>query len=92
MLELVREHHAEQQRVERDAEERRRRGVTFRELVHEWLVYLECEKGAKPSTVIDYGWMVAEPGQPHRRGQVCSFATSHEHLLAHVVAEPRASS
>src|ERR1039457_800938 len=34
----------------------------------EWLVFLEREKGAKPSTLIDYGWMVAEPGQPHRRG------------------------
>jgi integrase len=69
MLDLVREHHVEQERVERDARERRRRGVTFRELVQEWLVYLEREKGAKPSTLIDYGWMVAEPGQPHRRGQ-----------------------
>ena len=69
MLELVRAHHAEQERVEQDAEERRRRGITFRELTHEWLVYLEREKGAKPSTLIDYGWMVAEPGQPHRRGK-----------------------
>ena len=69
MLELAREHHIEQERVEQDAEERRRRGVTFRELVREWLVYLEREQGAKPSTLIDYGWMVAEPGRPHRRGQ-----------------------
>jgi integrase len=69
MLEFVREHHVDQERLEQDAEERRRRGVTFRELVHEWLLYLEREKGAKPSTLIDYGWMVAEPGQPHRRGQ-----------------------
>lgn len=69
MLELVQAHHVEQQRDEQDAKERRRRGITFRELAHEWLVYLEREKGAKPSTVIDYGWMVAEPGQPHRRGQ-----------------------
>ena len=69
MLDLVREHHVEQQRVEEDAEECRRRGVTFRELVDEWLAWLEREKGAKPSTVIDYGWMLAEPGQPHRRGQ-----------------------
>jgi integrase len=69
MLDLVHEHHVKQERVEQDAEERRRRGVTFRELVREWLVYLEREKGAKPSTLIDYGWMVAEPGQPHRRGE-----------------------
>lgn len=69
MLDLVQEHHVEQTRAEHDAEERRRRGITFRELVHEWLVYLAREKGAKPSTLSDYGWMVAEPGQPHRRGQ-----------------------
>lgn len=69
MLDLVHDHHVEQERAEQDAEERRRRGITFRELVAEWLVYLEREKGATPSTLIDYGWMVAEPGQPHRRGQ-----------------------
>ena len=68
LLELARDHHEEQTLLEREADERRRRGVTFRELVGEWLVFLEREKGAKPSTLIDYGWMIAEPGQPHRRG------------------------
>jgi integrase len=68
MLELVQEHHVDQARVEQDLEERRRRGITFRELTHEWLTHLERERGAKPSTLVDYGWMVAEPGQPHRRG------------------------
>jgi hypothetical protein len=29
---------------------------------------LEREKGANPSTLYDYGWMLAEPGQPHKRG------------------------
>jgi integrase len=68
MLELVREHHVEQMRLETDAAERRRRGMTFRELAHEWLVYLEHEKGAKPSTLRDYRWLLAEPNQAHRRG------------------------
>jgi integrase len=68
MLELVREHDAEQSRLEADAEERRRRGVTFRELAAEWLEYLEHEKGAKPSTLRDYRWLLAEPGQTHQRG------------------------
>jgi integrase len=68
MLELVRSHDEEQTRLEQDAEERLRRGITFRELSAEWLVFLEREKGAKPSTLIDYGWMLAEPGRPHRRG------------------------
>lgn len=68
MLELVRRHDEEQRTLEADAEERRRRGVTFRELATEWLVYLEREKGAKPSTLRDYRWLLAEPGQAHRRG------------------------
>lgn len=66
---LIGQYEVEQTRIEQDAEERRVHGVTFRELVHEWLVYLEREKGAKPSTLIDYRWMVAEPGAPHRRGK-----------------------
>ena len=68
MTELVTEHDAELARVEQDADERAKRGVTFRALVRDWLVYLGTEKGAKPSTLVDYGWMTAEPGTPHRRG------------------------
>jgi integrase len=68
MFELVRDHDAEQTRLEADAEERRRRGVTFRELAAEWIEYLEHEKGAKPSTLRDYRWLLAEPDQAHRRG------------------------
>jgi len=67
-LELVRGHDAEQSRLEADAEERRRRGVTFRDLAAEWMEYLEHEKGAKPSTLRDYRWLLAEPDQAHRRG------------------------
>ena len=63
MLELVEAHDQEQTQLEADADERRRRGVTFRELAAEWLVYLEHEKGAKPSTLRDYRWLLAEPGQ-----------------------------
>ena len=68
MLDLVRDHHREQTDLERDAAERRRRGVSFRELAAEWLLYLEHEKGAKPSTLRDYRWLLAEPDQAHRRG------------------------
>ena len=68
MLELVRNHEAEQTRLEADAEARRRRGVTFRDLAAEWMEYLEHEKGAKPSTLRDYRWLLAEPDQVHRRG------------------------
>ncbi len=68
MHELVFSHDEELCRLEADAEQRRRRGVSFRELAAEWIVYLEREKGAKASTLRDYRWLLAEPGQGHRRG------------------------
>jgi hypothetical protein len=55
MLMLVRQLDAEQTLMERDADERRRRGVTFRELAGEYLRWLEDVKGAKPSTLRDQG-------------------------------------
>lgn len=69
MLALVREHDAEQALLERDAEERRRRGVTFRELAREYLLWLEDVTGAKPSTLRDHRLLLAEPGQAYRRGR-----------------------
>ncbi len=68
MLELIREHDAEQTLLERDAHERRRRGVTFRELARDYVHWLEDIQGAKPSTLRDYRSQLAEPGQAHRRG------------------------
>jgi integrase len=68
MLALVREHDADQTLLERDSEERRRRGVTFRELAGEYLGWLEHVKGAKPSTLRDHRLLLAEPGQVYRRG------------------------
>ena len=69
MLSLVREHDSEQTLLERDAEERRRHGVTFRELASEYLAWLEHVKGAKPSTLRDHRLLLAEPGQAYRRGR-----------------------
>jgi integrase len=69
MLALVREHDSEQTLVERDAEARRRRGVTFRELAGEYLEWLDHVKGAKPSTLRDHRLLLAEPGQTYRRGK-----------------------
>jgi integrase len=68
MLSLVDQHHAEQAQLEADEADRRNRGITFHELAREWMVYLEQEKGLKPSSLRDYRWVLAEPGQPHRRG------------------------
>jgi integrase len=68
MLALVREHDADQTLLERDAAERRRRGVTFRELAAEYLRWLEDIKGAKPSSLRDHRLLLAEPGTAYRRG------------------------
>ena len=57
---------ADQERVHR---ERRTRGVSFREVAHAYLRWLEDIKGAKPSTLADYRYMLAEPGVPRKRGK-----------------------
>jgi integrase len=72
MLSLAREHDAEQTLLERDAEERRRHGVAFRDLAREYLDWLEEVKGAKPSTLRDHRCVLAEPGQGYRRGRGAS--------------------
>jgi integrase len=68
MLVLAREHDAEQTLLERNVDERRRRGVTFRELASDYLGWLEEVKGAKPSTLRDHRSLLAERGQAYRRG------------------------
>jgi hypothetical protein len=65
---IVAEHDAAQRAIEHARRERRELGATVRELAGQWLEYLAREKGAKPSTVQDYGYLLAEPGAPHRRG------------------------
>jgi len=69
MLRIVREHHEEQALIERDAQERRRRGVTFREVARAYLAWMEEVKGAKPSTMRNHRSLLAEPDQPQRRGR-----------------------
>jgi integrase len=84
MLALVGEHDAEQTLLEADAEERQRRGVTFRELAGEYLDWLERVKGAKPSTLRDHRLLLAEPGSAHRRGR----GTSRGFVMAALGARP----
>jgi integrase len=43
-------------------------GPTFRDLRDAWLHHLERVADVKPSTLRNYGFMLAEPGAPHRRG------------------------
>jgi integrase len=68
MAELIAEHDAAESAVEQRERERKLRGATLRELASEWLEYLEHEKGAKPSTLLDYRYLLMEPGTPHKRG------------------------
>ena len=68
MLRLVREHHDERTLLETDADERRRRGATFRDVARGYLDWMQDVKGAKPSTMRDHLSLLAEPGQAHRRG------------------------
>lgn len=55
----------EEQRRRREAAERK---PTARELAQDWLGWLEEVRGAKPSTVSDYRFLLREPGLPYRRG------------------------
>jgi hypothetical protein len=65
---IVAEHVAfanDRERVER---ERRIRGATFREVARAYLRWLADVAGAKPSTLRDHGYVLAEPGTPYKRG------------------------
>jgi hypothetical protein len=66
--ELVRSYVKDFNETERVERERRTRGVTFRELAHGYLEWLEKVRGAKPSTIRSHQSDLAEPGTPHKRG------------------------
>ena len=68
MAEFVAAHDATERGIEEHERDRRLRGATLRELAPEWLDYLKREKGAKPSTLLDYGYLLREPATPHHRG------------------------
>ncbi len=69
MLLLVRDHDASETRIEASAEARRRDGITFRELALEYLEWLADVKDAKPKTLLEHHYLLAEPGTPHKRGR-----------------------
>jgi integrase len=66
---LVSDYLAEAADLERVEQERRNRGVSFREVAHAYLVWLSDVKGAKPSTMADYRYLLAEPGVRAKRGK-----------------------
>lgn len=57
--------------------ERQARGITFRELAAAYIAWLRDVKGAKPATLRDHGYMLADPGTRYRRG--------NGQLLGHVI-------
>jgi hypothetical protein len=66
---IVSDYLAEAANVERIEHERRTRGITFREVAQGYLGWLRDVKGAKPSTLADYRYLLAEPGMPFKRGK-----------------------
>jgi hypothetical protein len=56
----------EEQRVKREAAERK---TTVRELGQEWLEWLVEVRGAKPSTIRGYACLLREPGIAYKRGE-----------------------
>jgi integrase len=62
---------AEYVRESDEAAETRRRqtgSATFRELSRDYLRWLEVDYNAKPATLRDHRYLLAEPGTPHQRG------------------------
>jgi hypothetical protein len=72
--------------VERVEQERRTRGVTFREVAGSYLGWLENVKSAKPATLRDHRSVLAEPGAPHKRGE----GTINGHVMAALGDRPAA--
>jgi len=56
MLALVRGHDSDQTLIEQDSSARERRGVTFREVAHDYLIWRAGVRGAKPSTLRALRW------------------------------------
>jgi hypothetical protein len=65
---LVREVEAELAERAAATERARNAAPTFRVVAHEYLDWLERVVGAKPATLRDHRYLLAEPGTPHRRG------------------------
>jgi integrase len=84
---LAAEYAAEASDRDRIERERRQRGATFREVAHAYLEWLERVKKAKPSTLADYRWLLAEPCAPHKRGN----GTAPGYVMAAFGGKPAAN-
>lgn len=63
-------HEVERELAERAAAAEREANApaTFREVAHAYLDWLEHVRGAKPATIRDHRYLLADPGAQHRRG------------------------
>ncbi len=66
--ELVEQFIAATTEAAREEHERATRPVTFREMADDYMRWLESDYGAKPATLRDHRYLLAEPGTPHGRG------------------------
>jgi len=72
--------------AERIEQERRTRGVTFREVARAYLCWLKDVRGAKPSTLRDHAYVLGESGVPYKYGS----GTTVGHVMAALGDRPAA--
>jgi integrase len=65
---IIREVERNLAQAEQEAERAASASATFREVAHAYLHWLEHIKDAKPSTLQEHRYALAEPGTPYRRG------------------------
>jgi integrase len=84
---LVREVECELAEQAEAAARERNLPVTFRQVAHAYLHWLAEIKDAKPSTLRDHQYLLAEPGTPHRRGKRAHDGTIMKRLGDQPAAE-----
>jgi integrase len=75
---VIREVERELAEAAHEAERAANAPATFREVAHAYLHWLEHVRDAKPSTLQEHRYLLAEPGTPHRRGK----GTHAGHIMA----------
>jgi integrase len=84
--EIVSEHVAAEADAERVEREQIQRSITFRDVAHAYLEWLEKVRGAKPATLRDHRYVLAAPGVPYKRGK----GTTTGHVMAALGDRPAA--
>jgi integrase len=69
MAAMIAEDAEDVERKAREDQTERDRLATFREVAAAWIEWLAEVRQARPSTLRDYRYMLAEPGTPHARGK-----------------------